>query len=196
MKHDVYDAPSGTTAPARRPGLDDRPGAPSGADKQELMRKAEVAGRPGPQHKHLDHYIGQWRCDVKCFMDPNGQPEQSQGSAKIEWIMDGRFIREKFEGQFMGKPFHGRSILGFNNVKQVYQSTWIDDMNTAMFTSEGRGDEKNITLEGLSSCPATGRADVPMKVVLRILGPDKHTFEMFDGSRGNMRTMEITYTRQ
>jgi len=31
---------------------------------------------------------------------------------------------------------------------------------------------------------------------LRVLSPDKHIFEMFDGSKGNARTMEITYTRQ
>jgi hypothetical protein len=36
-----------------------------------------------------------------------------------------------------------------------------------------------------------------MKQVFRVLNPDKYTFEMFDGSKGeNVRTMEITYTRQ
>jgi hypothetical protein len=32
-----------------------------------------------------------------------------------------------------------------------------------------------------------------MKAVYRVIAPDKHTFEMFDGDK---RTMEITYTRQ
>jgi len=33
--------------------------------------------------------------------------------------------------------------------------------------------------------------------VFRVLSPDKHTFEMFDVSKGeSVRTMEITYTRQ
>jgi hypothetical protein len=33
--------------------------------------------------------------------------------------------------------------------------------------------------------------------VFRVISPDKHTFEMFDGSQGaNAKTMEITYTRR
>jgi hypothetical protein len=34
-----------------------------------------------------------------------------------------------------------------------------------------------------------------MKTVLRVISPDKHVLEMYDGSK-NAKTMEITYTRQ
>jgi hypothetical protein len=192
MKQDVYDSGAATTA--RRPGSETK--NPSAADKQEMMRKAEAAGAPGPGHKALEHFVGNWKGEVKCWMDPNGQPEQSQATAKVSWIMGGRYLQEDFQGQMMGRPFNGRMLIGFNNIKQNYQSVWFDDMNTAMFVSEGKGDSKVITLEGKSSCPATGRTDVPMKAVLRVLSPDKHIFEMFDGSQGNAKTMEITYTRQ
>jgi len=196
MKHDVYDQGTNATTTAQRPG-NTRPGAaPSDAEKQEMMRRAEQAGSPGPGHKALQHYVGNWKCDVKCWTDPNGQPQQSHGTARIGWIMGGRYLEEDFQGEMMGRPFKGRSVTGFNNLKQTYQCVWIDDMNTAMWASEGRGDQMSITLEGRSSCPATGRTDIPMRAVLRVLGPDKHTFEMFDGSKGNAKTMEITYTRQ
>lgn len=160
------------------------------------MRKAEIAGSPGPGHKAMEHFAGDWQCDVKCWMEAGGQPEQSSATAKATWIMGGRFLQEEFHGQMMGRPFNGRTILGFNNIKQTFQSVWVDDMNTAMFVSEGRGDNKVITLEGESSCAATGRTKVPMRVVLRVIGPDKHLFEMYDGSRDNLKTLEITYTRQ
>ena len=42
MKQDVYDQGAGTTT-ARRAGA-----APSNAEQQEMMRKMEEAGRPGP----------------------------------------------------------------------------------------------------------------------------------------------------
>jgi hypothetical protein len=193
MKQDVYDNESATATAARRP--QDRQ-APSDADKREMMRKAEAASAPGPGHKALEHYVGSWKCDVKCWMDPAGQPEQSQATAEVRWIMNGRYLQEDFRGQMMGRPFSGRTTLGFNNVKQTYQSVWIDDMNTGIFCSEGKGDSKSVTLEGKSSCPATGRTDVPMRMVLRVISPDKHVFEMFDGSKGNAKTLEITYTRQ
>jgi len=88
--------------------------------------------------------------------------------------------------------------MGYDNTKQTFNNVWVSDMQTSMFTSEGKGDSGNkvITLEGKASCPATGRKDLPMKTVFRVLSPDKYTFEMFDGSKGeNVRTMEITYTR-
>ena len=196
MKYDTSNQGGTSTATAER-STNLRVGAPpSETDKQEMMRRAQQAGSPGPGHKALEHYVGNWKCEVKCWMEPNGQPQQSQGTARVTWIMGGRFLQEEFQGEMLGRPFHGRSVLGFNNLKQTYQSTWIDDMNTAMFVNEGKGDAKQITLEGRGSCPATGRVDVPMRAVLRVVDANKHIFEMFDGGKGNAKTMEITYTRQ
>jgi hypothetical protein len=112
--------------------------------------------------------------------------------------MNGRFLEEDFYGDMMGKPFHGRTVLGFDNVKKTFNSVWFCDMQTSLFVTEGRGenDNKVITLEGTSSCPGTGRTDQRMRVVLRQISPDKRTFEMFDLSNGhNAKTMEIVYTR-
>jgi hypothetical protein len=192
MKTDVYEEKS---------TMQSRPGNKSGfsgsdVDQQEMMKKVEAAGTPGPGHKALQSLIGDWKAEVKCWMDPSGAPEVSQGTAKASWTFNGRFLQEDFRGQMMGKPFTGRTVLGFDNTKQTFNSVWLSDTQTSLFTSEGTGDSKAITLEGKTSCPATGRRDIPMKTVYRILGPDKHVLEMFDGSKGNAKTMEITYTRR
>ena len=89
--------------------------------------------------------------------------------------------------------------MGYDNTKQTFSTVWISDAQTSMFTSEGKGQDGNkiITLEGKTSCAATGRKDVPMRTVFRIISPDKHIFEMYDESRSeNAKAMEITYTRQ
>ena len=172
---------------------------PKGTPQQEaMMKRAEAAGRPGPGHKALEHFVGAWNAEVKCWMEPGAPPHVSQATANGSWKMGGRFLQEDFQGDMDGKAFHGRTMLGYDNVTQLFQSVWISDMQTSMFITEGSGTENNqvITLEGTTSCGATEQVHVPMKVVLRILGPDKHTFEMFNVSRGeNARTMEITYTR-
>jgi len=166
-------------------------------DKAEMMKKVEAAGTPGPAHKALQALAGNWKAEVKCWMDPAGKPEVSQGTAKANFALNGRFLEEEFHGQMMGKPFTGKTLLGYDNVKQTFNSVWVSDMQTSMFTSEGKGENGNkiITLEGKANCPATGRKDIPMKTVLRVNSPDQHIFEMFDGSQGNAKTMEITYTR-
>jgi hypothetical protein len=200
MKHDVYDTGSTATTAAARPRAEDKSASgKSGADKEEMMKKAEAAGTPGPGHKALDAFVGNWKAEVKCWMEPGGAPNVSQATAKASWTMNGRFLEEDFHGEMMGKPFHGRSLTGYDNTKQTFNSVWVSDMQTSMFTTEGKGESGNkvITLEGRTSCAATGRNDIPMKVVRRVISPDKHTFEMFDRSQGeNAKTMEITYTRQ
>ena len=171
----------------------------SGAEKQEMLKKMEAAGAPGPAHKALETFVGNWRAEVKCWHEPGAAPQVSQGTAKSNWTLNGRFLEGEFRGEMMGKPFTGRSLMGYDNTKQKFNSVWVSDIQTSMFTSEGKGENGNkvITLEGKADCPATGRKDVPMKQVFRVLSPDKYTFEMFDGSKGeNLRTMEITYTRK
>ena len=194
------DEETGTTATMNPPkgARGAEPSGKSGVDKEEMMKKAEAAGRPGPGHKVLDQFVGNWKAEVKCWMEPGGPPHVSQATVKGSWTMDGRFLQEDFQGEMMGKPFHGRTLLGYDNVKQTFNSVWVSDMQTSMFVTEGKGENGNqvITLKGTASCPATGRTDMPMKVVLRVLSPEKRTFEMFDGSRGeNAKTMEITYTK-
>jgi hypothetical protein len=183
-----------------KPGY--KPGAPPAqgqkGDMAEMMKKMEAAGTPGPAHKALQSLVGNWKAEVKCWMDPAAPPDVSPGTAKTSSMFNGRFLEEEFHGQMMGKPFTGKWLMGYDNVKQTFNSVWISDSQTSMFFSEGRGDSANkvITMEGKATCAATGGKDIPMKSVLRVNSPDQHVFEMYDGSKGNVKTMEITYTRQ
>ena len=164
-------------------------------DKEEMMKKVQAAGTPGAAHKALDALAGNWKAEVKCWMEPDGPGAVSHATTKANWILGGRFLEEEFHGEMMGKPFTGRCLLGFNNLRQKYQSIWVDDINTAMTMSEGKAENGHqlITLEGNADCAGTGQKDISTKQVIRILGPDKHVWEMFhDGQK----RMEITYTRQ
>ncbi|HEX5221969.1 MAG TPA: DUF1579 domain-containing protein [Verrucomicrobiae bacterium] len=194
MKTDVYEKAAATTT--NRPSAS-KPVA-AHPKQQEIMKKVAAAGRPGPAHQALNDLVGDWKAEVKCWMQPGSPPEVTEGAAQARWTLNNRFLEEDFHGQMMGKPFRGRTLLGYDNTKQTFNSVWVSDSQTSMFVSEGKGDGnyKTITLEGKASCAATGRKEVPMKTVLRVIDPNKHVFEMFDGTQGNAKTMEITYTRQ
>jgi hypothetical protein len=133
------------------------------------------------------------------FMDPSAPPSVSKGTAKATWAMGGRFVQQEFNGEFMGKPFHGLAFTGYDNIRKKYSSSWIDDMSTGMFMSEGQADKagKVFTFEGTHSCPETGETHKAAKQVIRVINRDKHVYEMHDPSKGaNSKTMEITYTRK
>jgi len=159
------------------------------------MKRVQVAGTPGLAHEALAAFEGNWKAEVKCWTEPGSEPNVSQGTSKAHWIFGRRFLEEEFHGEMMGKPFIGRSLLGFDNTKQRFNCVWIDDMSTSIFTSEGKGENANkvITLEGKASCAATGRKDVPMKQIFRVISSDKHILEMFNDGQ---KSMEITYSRQ
>jgi hypothetical protein len=166
---------------------------------EEMMKKMEAAGTPGAAHKALDPLVGDWEAEVKMWMAPDAPPTVTKATAKSTWVMKGRFVQQEFNGEFMGKPFRGLSLTGYDNAKQKYNSVWIDDMNTTMFTSEGEGTDGNkvITLEGSYDCAMTGEKNKASRQVYRIISRDKHIFEMHDPSKGaNSKTMEITYTRK
>ena len=132
-------------------------------------------------------------------MAPDAPPTVTKATAKATWVMNGRFVQEEFTGEFMGKPFHGMSLTGYDNIKQKYNTVWVDDMHTSLVTAEGEAESggKAITLAGKYDCPMTGQKNLTMKQVIRILGPDTRVFEMHDPSKGeHSKTMEITYTRQ
>ena len=128
----------------------------------EMMKKAEAAGTPGAAHKALEPLVGNWTAEVKSWMAPDAPPTVTKAAAKSSWVMNGRFVQQEFTGDFMGKPFRGVSLTGFDNTKQKYTNVWIDDMHTSMFTSEGEGENGNtvITLEGKYDCPMTDRKDL------------------------------------
>jgi hypothetical protein len=193
MKTDVYEHEE--TATTGHPQGGTKSGSSKGGlNKEEVLRNIQVAGTPGPAHQALDAFAGNWKAEVKCWMEPGGQANVSKATSKTHWILGGRFLEEEFHGEMMGKAFTGRCLLGFDNTKQKFKCVWVDDMNTAIFTSEGKGESGNkvITLEGRSDCAGTGQKDVSMKQVFRVIGPDKHVLEMFND--GN-KSMEITYTR-
>jgi hypothetical protein len=166
---------------------------------EELMKKAEAACTPGPAHEALEPLVGEWNAEVKMWMEPTAPPTISKGTAKSTWALKGRFVQQEFNGEFIGKPFHGISFTGYDNVRQKYRSVWIDDMSTTIVTSEGDADSngKVLALGGDYACAMTGEKHKQTKQIYRILSRDKHVFEMHDPTRGdNSKVMEITYTRK
>jgi hypothetical protein len=169
------------------------------ASMQEMMKKAEEAGRPGADHKALDAFVGEWTTEAKCYMDPSSPPMINRGTASVRSVLGGRYVQEEFNGEFMGKPFKGIGLTGYDNLKKKYTSVWVDDMSTQIFATEGTADSGHhvYTFEGKMDDATTGEKDKPMKLIIRMISPKQHVFEMHDVSKGaQSKVMEITYTKK
>lgn len=180
-------------APAAKPA--DKPAAAPADPSMDAMMKA---GMVGSEHAKLKGMEGNWDAAVKMYMSP-GAPTEGKAISSRKSIMDGRFIVEDYSGDFMGMPFKGMGIFGYDNVQKKYVSTWLDNMGTGIMHSTGTVDAtgKVFTYTGESADPMTGKM-VKMTMVTTIVDDKKHTFVMNgpgpDGK--DMKMMEITYTKK
>ena len=132
------------------------------------------------------------------WMDPAAEPMTSKGSATIEPLLGGRYIRERFKGDMMGQAFEGESTTGFDNVKRQFVTTWLDSMSTGIMTMKGSisPDGKTLTFIGEMDEPMSGEMGKAIKMVTVIESADRHTGAMYEILYGKeFKVMEIAYTR-
>ena len=155
--------------------------------------------KPGPEHKLLAKGEGTWNADVKMWMDPTepSKVAESKGMMTRKMIMDGRFLQEKFTGEFFGQKFHGMGILGYDVNKKKYLMTWIDNFDTSIMMNEGSYDagKKTFTFTGEENGP---KGKMKTRDVIRMVNENEQIFEMYREPVGlgkEFKVMEIRYTR-
>lgn len=182
----------------------DNPAAPAGAspsmppEVQQMMEASMKAGTPGKQHEWLARKTGMWEFKGRFWMDPSMPPVDSTGTAERTVLLGGRVLAETLESEFMGQPFEGYALTGYDNVQKHFWSTWSDNMSTSVILSTGECDDPGkCTLSGEYPDPVSG-AMKTMRMVSRDEGPDKEVHEAFDvGPDGKEhKTMELVYTRK
>jgi hypothetical protein len=168
---------------------------------EEMMKKWVEAAAPGDPHKLLDQFVGKWEVSSRVWLEGPGRPPmEGKAAAEIKWIMDGRYVQEDATSQMMGMAHKSIGITGYDNLKKKYVTSYIDNMGTGIYTGEGTldGSGKVMTLFGKYDEPTTGERDKVIKFVTRLIGPDKHVFEIYDlvGTPDEFKSLEMTYVRK
>ena len=154
--------------------------------------------QPGVEHQMLKKLEGNYQVTVKCWMDPAKVPMETQGEAKLKMILEGRFLRQEFKGELMGKTIHGTGFDGFDRTTGKYVTVWMDDSCTQMMFATGTSKDNGKTIEytGEHGDPQAGQA-VKVRSVFTQLDKDRFTFEMFQTREGKeVKGMELLYTRK
>jgi hypothetical protein len=154
---------------------------------------------PGEPHKLLAGMAGDWNLEVKTWTAPGAPPSVSRATSTGKMVLGGRFLQEEVTGTMMDTPFTGMSFTGYDNIKQKYVATWMDNMTTGIFKSEGTYDPaaKTVTMAGTQYDPVSDK-DVPVRTVTEVVDDKTHVFSWYltgpDGKE--VKAMEITYTRK
>lgn len=177
----------------------------SAASEAELMAKMMELSKLNDNHKVLASTAGTFSYVVKMWMDPKGNPSESTGSATRKAIMDGRYVTGEYSGSFKmpgadGKMkdtnFKGMSLDAYDNVKQKFVSSWIDNMGTGIMMLDGTYDAatKTFTYAGDYEMMPGMKAKVREVIKITDKGMTMEYYE--DRGQGEMKSMEINYTRK
>ncbi len=177
--------------------------ASPGAD--DMARMMELA-KPGANHQLLAGLVGTWDYTMKFWMIPGAPPTESNGTATRKPTMDGHyFIMDSVgkmqmpgaDGRMTDVSFEGMSIEGYDNVKQKFVSTWIDNMGTSITMSEGAYDPATKTFTYHFEEEMAPGMKSRMRQTIKVLDPDHHVYDWYE-TRGadEVKTMELSCTRR
>jgi len=153
---------------------------------------------PGPMHEMLAKSVGDWKTITRFWMDPAGEPTETEGTGKTEMILGGRYQKSTHKSSMMGMETEGLFIMGYDNATQVFTATWIDNIGTGTAVAKGRYDEStnSINLNGAMVDPMS-KQEMNFREVLKFLDDDHQLLEMYVVYNGQeFKSMEIEFIRQ
>ncbi len=172
---------------------------PDGQALFEMMQKAKRYTEPSAMHKVLERFIGTWETKTSFVMAGQKTPPEP-GVAKIDWLMEGRWLKVESKGSLMGRPIDGFSIMGYDNFKMSFVTTAVQTMDTSMVRMEGDLDPGGdmLIMYGTLDEYTTGEHDKMVKQVWRIESKDRMVVEIHDLPIGakNTQVVDVTYTRK
>lgn len=179
--------------------------SPASADAQAKAKaQAEMdaymkLAQPGEHHKSLGNLAGKWKSTGKTWMAPGQPPLEMTGTTEATWLLGGRYLQQVHTSSFMGQPFEGRSLDGYDNFAHEFFSTWIDTMGTGVMVFHGSCDEpcKVLTETAEAPDPLSGKV-MKSKMVTTFIDPDTYRSEMYmvgkDGQE--FKVMDLLAKRQ
>ncbi len=195
-----------TPAFAAEPTPNAAAAAPAGQPPDaEMMAKMMEMAKPGENQKLLGDLAGTWNYKVKFWMVPGAPPSESKGTAVRKAAFDGRYCIMNVtgnmempgaDGKMKSMVFKGMSVEGYDNVKQKFVSSWIDNMGTGIMMSEGTYDPATKTFTYQAEEEMMPGMKTKVREVIKIVDKDHHSFEFYEDRGGQeTKTMEINYAR-
>lgn len=155
-------------APAERPS------------PEEAMAMMMEVGQPAEPHAEMAKDVGVWDVTMTMRMEPGGDPMEMVGTSTHRMILGGRYMAQDFRSTFMGQPYEGMLIMGYDNFAKEYRSLWIDSFSTGFMPMSGtKGADGHVHLAGVMKDPISpnGRTH---RAVVRNETDDRQVMEMYD----------------
>ncbi|HLJ94502.1 MAG TPA: DUF1579 family protein [Gemmataceae bacterium] len=116
-------------------GMAQQPAPASSAAEQAALAPQDI----------LKKWVGTWDATIEST-GRDGKTITSPAKATVRLAYGDRWLITDFDGKFMGAPFTGQEVLGYDPVAKKYIANWIDSAATSFSSGEGTFDPKTNTL--------------------------------------------------
>jgi hypothetical protein len=177
-------------------------------DQAEMMKQMIELAKLNDNHKLLADLAGTWSYKVKYWMnpDPKAPPIESSGTSVTKATMGGRYFVTDVtgmmkmpgaDGKMKDMPFKGMAVDAYDNVKQKFVNSWIDNTGTGIVMTEGTYDPATKIFTYIGEMEMMPGMKQKIREMIKIVDKDHHTFEWYEDRGGQQaKTMEINYTRK
>ncbi len=165
----------------------------------EIMKAMELMA-PNEKHVVLEQFVGDWTYNGMFKMFKDAPAQELTGMMKSILVYEGRFLKQEVEGPWMGSKFEGLGFTGYDNVKEEYVTTWLDNTATGIMASSGDYDAstKTLNLKGKHSCAMSGEKERYYRSEWTLLSDNESVYKSYtlDPNGEEYMSMEIRYTRK
>ena len=125
------------------------------------------------EHRWLQQLVGEWDVKLEARMAPGAEPMQWESRESMRALGDLWVVGEG-TAQFGDTAMHSILTIGYDPRDEVFRGTWIDTVQTHLWTYTGQLDEErrvlNLDAEGPSMEDPSQNARY--RDAIEIVGPD------------------------
>lgn len=160
------------------------------------VRPAQEMQMPEPtsEHAELLKGVGEWEGTLTMHMP--GSPEEGTPCKETVTAIGEFWTTSTFTCDFMGMPFVGTGVTGYDTERKLFVGTWVDAMTTRLTVMEGRMDpaKKALVMTYEGPDPMTGEL-TPHRIETVHSG-DGYTSTFYMGEGDGVKHMSIAMKRK
>ncbi len=129
---------------------------------------------PTPEHEWLLKLKGEWDAAIEARLGPNIEPVRTERMETIRSI-GGLWVLAESSGNDNGTPMSSVFTLGYDTASQRFVGSWVDSVQTHLWTYTGHLDESKTVLTLEAEGPTFGDPQKLSKYreVITLKGPDQ-----------------------
>lgn len=174
----------------------------TGLAMAQSQAEAEVKGEmppmgPPEEMKQLEKMVGVWKVAGEMIMDPtNPEPMPFTATAEFEYDLGGAVMEMEYTSEMMGTPYIGVSLTTWDRERQVWQDSWVDNLNCRQMIMTGHEKDGQRVMTGTDIYMGTEYLLRNTSYNMTDTSFDWKMEQSMDGGETWFTSMTATYTKQ